>query len=376
MDVLTSDWEVTTFSNGSAFDQRNKAVCLGAKHNDSEAICEFDLTVYNEGFLYDFELHVLFNAKFDLHWYRRLGYQIPINIWCCQVAEFILSGQKIRYPSLEETAVKYGLGHKEDVVKNEYWSKGIDTDQIPKDILSSYCIQDVDLTYQIYLKQVEQFKQNPKLYKLFRLMCQDLLVLEEMEWNGQKYDEDLCLERAKAIEIEINEITEKLKAIYPEVPINFNSGDQLSAFLYGGIIYEETKEHDGFYKTGQKAGQPKYKNVTVEHVLPRLIEPLKGSELKKEGFFKTDEGTLRKLKGAAAKKLVGPLLRLAELDKLNSTYYKGLPKKNEEFNWPKGMIHGQFNQVVAQTGRLSSSSPNLQNLAGDILDVFITRYDD
>lgn len=370
MGVLTSDWEVTTYSKGSAFDQRNKAVCLAWKYNDNKTYCSFD---WSQG---DFncDLAVFFNAKFDLHWYRRVGFKLFERIWCCQVAEFVLSGQKIRYPSLEETAVKYNLGHKIDTIKTKYWDKGINTDEIPQPILSEYACQDVDLTYLVYLKQVEQFKQNPNLYKLFQLMCQDLLVLQEMEWNGQVYDEELCNSKAEVIKKEIDGITTKLKTIYPDIPINFNSPEQISAFLYGGKVYQETKEHVGFFKTGKQHGQPKYKNVIIEHVLPRLVEPLPNSNVAKEGYFKTDEGTLRKLKGAAAKQFVGPLLRLSELDKLNSTYYLGLPKKNQEHCWPKGMIHGQFNQVVAQTGRLSSSNPNLQNFAGDCLDVFVSRY--
>ena len=70
MEVLTSDWEVTTWSKGSAFDQRNKAVCLAWKYNDEASVCSFD---WSQG---DFncDLAVFFNAKFDLHWYRRLGY--------------------------------------------------------------------------------------------------------------------------------------------------------------------------------------------------------------------------------------------------------------------------------------------------------------
>lgn len=370
MDVFTSDWECTTFSKGSAFDIRNKAVCLAWKYNNDKTHCSFD---WSQG---DFncDLAVFFNAKYDLHWYRRLGFKLFERIWCCQVAEFVLSGQKIRYPSLEETAVKYNLGHKIDVIKTEYWDKGINTDEIPQPILSEYACQDVNLTHAIYLNQVEQFKERPALYKLFQLMCQDLLVLQEMEWNGQVYDEELCSSKAEVIQKEIDEITTKLKTIYPDIPINFNSPEQISAFLYGGKVYQETKEHVGYFKTGKQAGQPKYKNVEVIHELPRLVEPLPNSGLAKDGVFKTDEGTLRKLKGPAAKQFVGPLLRLSELEKLNSTYYLGLPKKNQESHWPPGMIHGQFNQVVAQTGRLSSSNPNLQNFAGDCLDVFVTRY--
>lgn len=369
MNILTSDFEVTTWNKGNPFDLRNKAVCLAWKYNNEQTHCsfKFDLDL-------DADLFVFFNAKFDLHWYRKLGFALPTKIWCCQLAEFLLSGQIERYPSLENAAIKYGLGHKVDVVKMDYWERGINTDSIPREILSDYAKQDVQLTYAIYLKQLEQFQANPLLFKLFKLQCQDLLVLEEMEWNGLVFDEQKCLDTADVLDKEIEQIKEGLSKVYPDVPINFNSSDQLSAFLFGGVVKEETKEHIGFYKTGDKAGQPKYKNVIKEHVLPRLVEP--GKSTKKDGVFKTDEATLRKLKGKAAKTFVGPLLRLAELDKLNSTYYRGLVNKRIEMNWPKSEIHGQFNQVVAGTGRLSSSSPNLQNFSGECLDVFISRYND
>jgi DNA polymerase I-like protein with 3'-5' exonuclease and polymerase domains len=370
MNVLTPDWEVTTHSKGNPFDRRNYAVCLGYKHNGEDALCTFtDLSMQH--FFNGYDLAVFFNAKFDLHWFRKQGITLPLRVWCCQVAEFILSGQTIRYPSLEDTAVKYELGHKIDVIKLEYWDKGIQTDEIPQDILAEYCKQDVDLTYQIYLKQLEQFKEKPALYQLFKLQMQDLLVLEEMEWNGQLYNEELCKQREQELNVDITRIKQELAQIYPDIPINFGSGPQLSAFLYGGKIPYVSREHVGFYKNGK----PKYKNVDKEYVLPRLIEPLKGSEIAKDGYFKTDEDTLRKLKGPAAKRFVGPLLKLAELDKLVSTYYRGLHEKNVESCWPKGMIHGQFNQVVAKTGRLSSSNPNLQNFSGDCLDIFISRYD-
>jgi DNA polymerase I-like protein with 3'-5' exonuclease and polymerase domains len=376
MNALTSDFEITTFNKGSPFDSRNKAVCLGVKDNDEAADCWFDILSYPQKNYITvpdgaWDLYVFFNAKFDLHWYRRLGVDISNwKIWCCQVAEFVLEGQKNAYPSLETTAVKYGLGHKIDTIKLEYWDKGINTDMVPQDILSDYCKQDVELTYKVYQHQLEQFKQKPALFQLFKLMCQDLLVLEEMEWNGLKYNETLCQQRSTEIEKELDKIYSKLATIYPDVPINFNSGDQLSAFLYGGEIPRQVKEHVGFFKNGN----PKYKLVDKSYVLPRLIEPLKKTGLLKEGYYKTDENTLRKLRGPAAKRFVGPLLRLAELEKLNGTYYKGIPEKNKEGYWPEGMIHGQFNQCVAQTGRLSSSKPNLQNFAGDCQDILVSRY--
>ena len=375
MNVLTSDFETTTFSNGSPFDSRNKAVCLAMKQDARDTVCTFDLTKLNFSVVSKDDLYVFFNAKYDLHWYRKLGVDIGSwKVYCCQVAEFILSGQTQPYPSLEQTAQKYGLGHKIDAIKLDYWDKGINTDAIPQDILGDYCKQDVDLTYQIYLKQKEQFEANPKLYALLKLQMYDLLVLEEMEWNGLLYNEELCVERSKDIEKRLEELYSEFTKFHDGVPLNLNSGDQLSAFLYGGVVQEEVKEHIGFFKTGAKAGQPKYKNVTKEHILPRLVEPLKGTELKKEGYWKTDEATLRKLKGKAATKFVGPLLEIAKLEKLNSTYYKGLPAKNKEGCWKEGYIYGQYNQCVAATGRLSSSKPNLQNFSGECLDIFVSRY--
>jgi DNA polymerase-1 len=317
-----------------------------------------------------------FNLKFDLHWFRRLGFDVSnISVWCCQLAEFLLSGQTIRFPSLEDTAVKYGLGNKLDIVKTEYWSKGINTDSVPREILSKYAIQDVDLTYQIYLRQLELFKQNLPLFRLFKLQCQDLLILEEMEWNGIKYSHTLCASRSKEITEEIKTIQAQLDSIYPDIPINWGSGDQLSAFLYGGTIYEDIKIPDGIFKTGPRKGLPRFRNAVKEHQLPRLVEPLPRSELQKDGVFQTNEPTLQKLRGPAAKKFVGPLLRLAELQKLNGTYYKGIPELCEKMHWEEGMIHGQFNQCVAATGRLSSNSPNLQNTAADCLDIMVSRYD-
>ncbi|MFZ2190070.1 MAG: DNA polymerase, partial [Candidatus Magasanikiibacteriota bacterium] len=294
------------------------------------------------------------------------------QIWDVQIAEFILSNQTNRFPSLDGTCEKYGLDKKLDIVKAEYWDKGINTDAVPWEILSEYATKDAELALQCYHEQRKLM--TPAQVKLCYLMCQDLQILQEMEMNGILFDEELCVTRSLEVDDKISEIKQQLTQIYPAVPINFGSNDHLSAFLYGGIVKEDGKEHVGFFKTGERKGQPKYKNIIIEHVLPRVYEPLKGSEMQKEGIYATDEGTLRKLKGKKA--LVSLILDLSKLEKLNSSFYKGLLKLREEKYWPKGSLHGNFNQTTAQTGRLSSNSPNLQNMATAIQDIFISAYDD
>ncbi len=158
--------------------------------------------------------------------------------------------------------------------------------------------------------------------------------------------------------------------------LNLNSNHHLSAFLYGGSITETVKEHVGFYKTGLKAGQPKFKNVQIIHTLPRKFTPLPGTEMQAEGVYKTSEDVLRKLKGPKKDlEIIELLLKLSKLEKLVSTYFRGLPALNEKMGWPPGKLHGQFNQTLAVSGRLSSSKPNQQNFASEMQNIFISEYE-
>ncbi len=317
------------------------------------------------------DIVVGFNFKFDYHWLKKAGLKLEHKkLWDCQLAEFVLERQQNKYPSLEQSCIKYNLGHKIDVIKRDYWDKGINTDQIPWEILKPYAIQDAQLTYDLCM--VQQDLISTQLATLLSLLNEDLHILQEMERNGIIYDEELCQSRGDEIDLRINSLRAELNNFYPDVPINWASGDQLSAFLYGGSIKQEVKEHIGFFKSGAKVGEPRYRNHEILHDLPRLYQPLRGTELAKEGFYATNEDTLLKLKGKQGPLKV--LLELSKLEKLNGTYYRGLPKMNAKMNWPSGMLHGTYNQCVVATGRLSSEKPNQQNFASDLQDIFISRY--
>lgn len=372
--ALALDIECKTFAKGNPYSLCGKLVSIHAydgtqaysyRPEDLEAI---------QALVSKASTFVWFNAKFDISWLRKLNVVFPSKAkhYDVQLAHFYITNQSHPYPSLDDVAAYYKQPGKVDKVA-ALWDSGVDTDAIPWDILTEYGEQDVRLTYTLYELQQDHWNSHPKKHTLFKLACQDMLVLQEMEWNGLVFDEELCYKKSQELQTHINSITSRLAAIYPSIPINFNSNDQLSAFLYGGTIVETRKELDGFYKTGKKVGQPKFRNVEVEHILPRLFTPLPKTEMQKPGVFSTSEGTLRKLKGKH-KWIVDLLLELAKLTKLDETYYTGLTKLNKEMDWPKGFLHGQFNQCIAKTGRLSSSKPNAQNYSGDILDIFITRY--
>ena len=374
MKLLTLDVETSTYNKGNCYDSRNSLVCCSALSSWNGSVCLPTTSIPTlQTDISKASLIIGFNFKFDLAWLKKAGLVFTgKQIWDVQIAEFILSSQTEKFPSLNDTCLKYGLDVKLDVVKTEYWDKGIDTVDIPWEVLSEYAIKDVELTLACYHKQIALMTEEQK--KLCYLMCQDLVVLQEMEENGIAFDEDLCTERSIEVSKRAEELREQLAATYPAVPINFGSNDHLSAFLYGGVVKEDGKEHVGFYKSGIKAGQPKYKNIVIEHTLPRLYQPLKGSEMAKPGNYAVNEDTLRKLRGR--KGLVEELLELSKLEKLNGTYYKGLTQLRETMHWRPNTLHGNFNQTIAQTGRLSSSKPNLQNFATDLQDIFVSRYGD
>ena len=76
-----------------------------------------------------------------------------------------------------------------------------------------------------------------------------------------------------------------------------------------------------------------------------------------KGQLSTDASVLEKLRDRHP--IVDALLSWRELDKLNSTYLVALPRLVDPIT---GRVHTTFSQVVAATGRLSSSNPNLQNI--------------
>jgi len=73
--------------------------------------------------------------------------------------------------------------------------------------------------------------------------------------------------------------------------------------------------------------------------------------------FSTDAAVLESLK--EEHEIISKLLEYRHISKLRSTYVDALPGQILEKD---GRLHGDFNQTVTSTGRLSSSNPNLQNI--------------
>ncbi len=89
----------------------------------------------------------------------------------------------------------------------------------------------------------------------------------------------------------------------------------------------------------------------VEQKLPVLKKTKTGPS--------TDAEVLEELADTHPDPLLKKILEFRQYSKLKGTYVDALPALVH----PKtGRVHASFNQVVAATGRLSSSDPNLQNI--------------
>lgn len=379
--VIDTECSGALRNNAHPFDRRNYVVALGCYNPNTNSSLHYydnddDVSTHIRNHIPAIQkdsLVVGFNLKFDLHWLRRYGITLlDHKLWDCQLAEFILSNQRTHYPSLNIALSRYNLPAKKDILQ-KYLDEGKDVNEIPKDELLEYLQHDLESTYQLFLRQQEDI--NKQYRRIFSIQCVDLHVLQEMEWNGMKYDFEKSAELSNSSRGKEKELIKKLNDLVNVQYINWNSGDHVSTVLYGGELDIEARVPVGVYKTGTKAGQPRFKVEHHKHPLPRLVEPLKGSELKKEGYWSTAEPILTELKAkGVAGKIVKLLLELSKLDKERSTYFDGIPKKAAYFGWNDSMIHGQINQCVAVTGRTSSSNPNLQNIPENGRECFVSRY--
>ncbi|MEG5162302.1 DNA polymerase I [Microcoleus sp. AT3-A2] len=328
------------------------------------------------------------NAKFDRSILRCQGIKLAGVVFDTMLASYVLNPETSH--SLSELSKKYlgivAKSYNELVPKN----KTIADISIVK--VADYCGMDVYTTFQLVGKLRAELKEADKtsfpgktLEGLLLEVEQPLEpVLAEMEYQGVRIDTGYLKELSNQMEPELAAIEQE---IYNAIPL-----EDFKAYLAEKIEHIEptlgTVPQKVYETVPSAILKPYLKKIlpknnldlaeikqkvdnTAPSELLKLNSPSQLSELlfdilqlntKKSrktatGFYSTNADFLENLQGDH--KVVDAILDYRTLQKLYSTYVDAIPKRVRP---DTQRLHTDFNQTVTDTGRLSSSNPNLQNI--------------
>jgi len=316
-----------------------------------------------------FDLLYLYGEDFAFKQYFQ-----ACKIWDTQLAEYILTGQRCKFSSLDELSLKYGLPVKDDKIK-KYFEAGIGSDKIPSGELVPYLEQDLSNTLIIAEKQWDFAEAQGQLRLIYSQM-EALHATTEMMFNGLHIDKKVLADYT--VEVVNSFVKSKLDLEDMKCVEDIGSPKQWSQFFFGGKKKVKMKELVGLYKNGKN----KYKLVEKDVViLPRITYTPDSDKIGKTGQVSVDDTVLKEILDNTAstdvKTVVNGLLKYRELSKQLSTYVTGL--SNHIIDQGPGkpaFIHGKLNHTATVTGRLSSTSPNLQNISNNpIKQIFTSRFE-
>ncbi|MEM8864430.1 MAG: DNA polymerase I [Planctomycetota bacterium] len=258
------------------------------------------------------------NLKYDLVVLRGAGVVMQGVEFDTMVASYLLDAGE-RNHNLDYLASRY-LGHTTTKI-SELIGKGKNQkqmDEVPVAKVGHYAAEDADVPLRLAPLLADRLD-NDGLTTLNTDVEAPLIeVLAEMEWNGVRVEADRLAELSVRYAARLQELAEEIEELAGH-PFNIASPKQLAEVLFQELGLPVLKKT----KTGPSTDASVLEQLAEQHPLPRLI---------------VEHRQYAKLKG---------------------TYVDSLP---ELIHPESGRVHCSFNQVVAATGRLSSSDPNLQNI--------------
>jgi len=184
--------------------------------------------------------------------------------------------------------------------------------------LAGHSAEEACLMHRTGARMREELEKN-ELWDLYHNVERPLIaVLANLEFTGIKVDAEELGQQNQEVSSRIETLINEIHELADE-EFNVDSPKQLSAILFDKLGLPVLKKT----KTGASTDQEVLEQLAELHELPKKI------------------------------------IENRHLVKLKGTYLDALPKL---INPDTGRIHASFNQVVAATGRLSSSNPNLQNI--------------
>jgi len=254
------------------------------------------------------------NLKYDALVLSRYSIKISNICFDTMLAEYILHPEKNSYKMdyLALDYLKYRMVPIDDLIGTGLHQKSMA--EVPLDDIAFYAAEDADIAFQLasILEEKLDVEDLSGPYKKIELPLVPVLV--QMEKNGVFLDIEFLLKLSEQFGAKLEKLTAEIHNMAGR-EFNINSPKQL-----GQILFDELEL------------KPIRKRSTAVEVLQAL-----------KNFHPLPE----------------VVLAYRHLAKLKSTYVDAIPNY---VNQNTGRVHTSLNQTIAATGRLSSTSPNFQNI--------------
>lgn len=264
------------------------------------------------------------NAKFDIEVLERAGVPVAGLSFDTMLAAGLLDKRRnlkdLAFYELDLAEPLEAIGELIGKGKNQ-----VTFAEAPIARATSYAAADADMTLRLKPALEAKLRAAGSVADIFyRLEMPLIPVLVRMEQAGILLDVPYMQALGERMGRELAQIEQQIFAIAGR-SFNINSGDQLSEVLFG----------------------------------PKINLPTAGLERTRTGRYSLTAQALEDLQGEDTTGIIELILRHRRLSKLKSTYVDELPAL---VNPETGRVHTDYNQLGAATGRLSSNSPNLQNI--------------
>ncbi|WP_147640732.1 DNA polymerase I [Mammaliicoccus lentus] len=245
---------------------------------------------------------------------HRLGVKIKGVTFDTMLASYILDPSRTIddvYSVVSEFGIYY-VPNDESI-----YGKGKKLHVPERDVLFECIAKKVTAISESKEKMIDLLKEREQLSLHDDLELPLATVLADMERFGITVDKDTLVNMQEDLNSRLEKLIEQIHN-YAGSEFNINSPKQLGVVLFEDLKLPIIKKT----KTGYSTAVDVLEQLRNEHPI------------------------------------IEDILVYRQLSKLQSTYIEGLQKMIT----PEGKIHTRFNQTLAQTGRLSSVEPNLQNI--------------
>ena len=258
------------------------------------------------------------NIKYDLLVLKAAGIELAGITFDTMVASYLLEADRLSHSlktlgqellALEVTNISELIGS---------GKKQIAFDQVPLEQAYPYACQDADMTWQLQALLSSQLAPAGVQELFYEVEMPLVQVLAQMEYNGIKLDDAQLRLMSRDLEKHSQQLVEQIHKLTGG-PFNIDSPQQLAEVLFNKLGLTPVRK----IKTGFSTDMAVLETLSSSHPLPALV------------------------------------LQYRRIAKLKNTYLDVLPTM---VSTKTHRLHASFNQTMTATGRLSSSSPNLQNI--------------